>query len=159
VGGSLVVRRSLHHDAGPVQSLADALERGRRVRGALTVLIGDLTRAEAIVWTQESGASAGFALQTAHNCLLLERLLRAQGEVAEEFVVSGRHHVSMMRSAAGPTGGHLFVHITLARAAANLVLASMELSPIVRDLPDLVSRHGAPGLVRLPVPPLPDTRA
>jgi hypothetical protein len=154
MGGSLVVWRPLHHDAGPVRSLADALDRGLRVRGALTVLIGDLTGAEAIVWAQAPGAATSLALQSAHGCLALERLHRAQGaegEVAEELVVCGTHYVSLMRTVARPTGGHLFVHLSLARAAANLALASMELKPIMRDLPELVSHHNAPGLVRLPV--------
>jgi hypothetical protein len=151
MGGSLVVWQPPRHDAGPVRSLADALDRGLRVRGAMTVLIGDLTREEAIVWAQAPGVATGLALRSAHSCLVLERLLRARGEVAKEVVVCGTRYVSLLQSVAHPTSGHLFLHLSLARTASNLALASMELNPIMRDLPALVSHHNAPGIVRLPV--------
>lgn len=149
MGGSVVVWRAPGHDPGPVRSLGDALDRGLRVRGALTVLIGNLTRDEAIVWAQAPGVVAGLALRHAHRCLALERLLRPGGEVAEEVVICGTEHISLMRTAARPDGGRLFLHLSLERSAANLALAGMDLNPVMRDLPGLVDHHNTPGIVKL----------
>jgi hypothetical protein len=167
-GASLDVRRPYVVGPGPVRSLADVLSRGLSLPGAQSVLVGDCARTEASVWTQVPGAAHDFAPQSALGYLSLQWLLCRRGELAEEVVVTGTRYVSvLLHATADPRGGRVFMHVCMARAAANPALAGVAMRSIMPCLPYLLDLHhrsapasttavrspSDPGLACLPLPP------
>ncbi|WP_042377650.1 hypothetical protein [Streptacidiphilus melanogenes] len=127
---------------GPVTSFADALERALDVPGVVAVVLGDLTRGGALALAQHPDYPVGFAHQSAYAALAYARAAPPDGEVPDELVLTGAHHVSLQHTKSLPTAtGHAFVHLTLRRPEANLALARLGLSPILDGLPALVAQR------------------
>ncbi|MFC1403516.1 MULTISPECIES: hypothetical protein [Streptacidiphilus] len=142
MGASLAVWQP-HAEAGPVTSLAEALDRALRIPGSAAALLGDLS-GDSTLSARHPKAPEGLAQLTARSSLAYARA----GEPPEELVLTGRHYTSLMQTTPVPTGGHAFVQVTLLRAEANLALARMALPDIVLALPALLARQRAATLPR-----------